>query len=66
MQTVHLTVDPDEQFNQSAVGIAVKYLSIVLRVERAISVFSLTLSPREEKSCATLTLPLSTKNSSIS
>ena len=29
-------VDPDEQFNQSAVGIAVKYLSIVLWVERAI------------------------------
>ena len=51
------TVDPDEQFNQSAVGIAVKYLSIVLWVERAITAFSLTLSPRQEKSCATLTLP---------
>ena len=60
------TVDSDEQFNQSAVGIAVKYLSIVLCVERAISVFSLTLSPREEKSCAPLTLPRWRKNSSIS
>ena len=35
------TVDSDEQFNQSAAGIAVKYLSIVLWVERAI-LFSLT------------------------
>ena len=43
------TVDPDEQFDQSAVGIAVKYLSIVLWVERAITAFSLTSSPREEK-----------------
>ena len=59
------TVAPDEQFNQSAVGIAVKYLSIVLWVERAISAFSLTLSPREEKSCATLTLPRWRKNSSV-
>ena len=42
------TVDPDEQFNQSAVGIAVKYLSIVLWVARAITAFSLTLSPRED------------------
>ena len=60
------TVDPDEQFDQSAVGIAVKYLSIVLWVERAITAFSLTSSPREEKSCATLTLPGWRKNSSIS
>ena len=41
------TVDPDEQLNQSAVGISVKYPSIVLWVERAITAFSLTLSPRE-------------------
>ena len=60
------TVDPDEQFNQSAVGIAVKYLSIVRWVERAITAFSLTLSSREEKSCATLTLPRWRKTSSIS
>ena len=60
------TVKSDEQFNQSAVGIAVKYLSIVLWVERAITAFSLTLSPREEKSCATLTLPRWRKTSSIS
>ena len=51
------TVDPDEQFNQSAVGIAVKYLSIVLWVGRAITAFSLTLSTREEKLSATITLP---------
>ena len=51
------TANPDEQLNQSAVGIAVKYLSIVLWVERAIIAFSLTLSTRGEKSCATLTLP---------
>ena len=42
------TVDPDEQFSQSAVGIDVKYLSIVLWVVRAITSFSLTLSPRED------------------
>ena len=42
------TVDPDEQFSQSAVGISVKYPSIVLWVERAITAFSLTLSPRED------------------
>ena len=60
------TVDPDEQFNQSAVGIAVKYLSIVLWVGRAITAFSLTLSTREEKLCATITLPRWRKNSSIS
>ena len=41
------TVDPDEQFNQSAAGIAVKYLSIALWVEHAITAFSLTSSPRE-------------------
>ena len=41
------TVDPDEQFNQSAVGISVKYPSIVLWVEHAITAFSLTLSPKE-------------------
>ena len=63
------TVDPDEQFAQSAVGFAVKYLSLVLWVERAITAFSLILSRfilREEKSCATLTLPRWRKNSSIS
>ena len=60
------TVDPDEQFAQSAVGFAVKYLSLVLWVERAVTAFSLILSPREEKSCATLTLPRWRKNSSIS
>ena len=60
-------VDPDEQFNQSAVGIAVKYLSIVLWVERAILCSRLLyLSPREEKLCAPLTLPRWRKNSSIS
>ena len=59
------TVDPDEQFHQSAVGIAGKYLSIALWVEHAITAFSLTLSPREEKSHATLTLPRWRKNSSI-
>ena len=59
------TVDLDEQFNQSAVGIAVKYLSIVHWMERAITSFSLTLSPREENSCATLTLPRWRKNSLI-
>ena len=42
------TVDPDEQFGQSALEIAVKYPSIVLWVERAITAFSLTLSPRED------------------
>ena len=59
------TVDPDEQFNQSVVGTAVKYLSIALWVEHAITAFSFTLSPREEKSRATLTLPRWRKNSSI-
>ena len=42
------TVDPDEQFNQFAVGIFVKYPSTVLWVERAITALSLTLSPRED------------------
>ena len=41
-------VDPDEQFNQSVVGIAVKYPSIVHWVERAITAFSLTLSSMED------------------
>ena len=41
-------VDPDKQFNQSVVGIAVKYPSIVHWVERAITAFSLTLSSMED------------------
>ena len=63
------TVDPDEQFNQSAVGIVVKYPSIVLWVERAITAFcAYFISKGRLKSCATqsLTLPRWRKNSSIS
>ena len=60
------TVDPDEQLNQSVVSRNCCEVPIVLWVEHAITGSSLTLSPREEKSCATLTLPCWRKNSLIS